>query len=103
MINLNNYSLKFAKTMLHATEPDKIVKIKKVKVANRNLLESLQKLERELEIVQADKKQFEENYGPANLQLTIIKTNIISIFDNSRVVKWLLKSGLRKIQCIRNF
>ena len=57
------------------------------------MLESLQRLERELAIVQQDTKLLEESYGPANLQLTIIKTYIISILDNARIVKWLLKSN----------
>lgn len=103
MINLNNYSLKFARAMLHATPPDQIVESKKVKVANGNMLESLQRLERELALVQADTKLLEESYGPANLQLTIIKTHIISILDNARVVKWLLKSNpeyLEQLQLI---
>ena len=51
MINLNNYSLKFARAMLHATHPDQIIESKKVKVANSNMLESLQKIERELALV----------------------------------------------------
>lgn len=103
MINLNNYSLKFAKAMLHATHPDQIVIGKKVKVANGNMLETLQKLERELALVQADTRQLEESYGPANLQLTIIKTHIINILNNARVLKWLLKSNpeyLEQLQLI---
>lgn len=103
MINLNNYSLKFAKAMLHATHPDQIIESKKMKVVNGNMLESLQKLERELALVQADTKLLEESYGPANLQLTIIKTHIISILDNARIVKWLLKSNpeyLEQLQLI---
>ena len=67
------------------------------------MLESLQKLESELALVQADTKLLEESYGPANLQLTIIKTHIISILDNARIVKWLLKSNpeyLKQLQLI---
>lgn len=103
MINLNNYSLKFARAMLHATHPDQIIESKKVKVANNNMLESLQRIERELALVQADTKLLEESYGPANLQLTIIKTHIINILDNARIVKWLLKSNpeyLEQLQLI---
>jgi len=103
MINLNNYSLKFAKAMLHATPPDQIIESKKAKIVNGNAIESLQRLERELALVQADTKVLEESYGPDNLQLTIIKTHIKSILDNARIVKWLVKSNreyLEQLQLI---
>jgi len=103
MINLNNYSLKFAQAMLHATNADQLLESKKIKVKNGNMLESLQRLERELAIVQQDTKLLEESYGPANLQLSIIKTHIVSILDNARIVKWLLKSNpeyLEQLQLI---
>jgi len=103
MINLNNYSLKFARAMLHATSPEELTNPKKPKILSGNALETLQRLERELALVQADTKLLEESYGPANLQLTIIKTHIKSILDNARIVKWLLKSNpeyLEQLQLI---
>lgn len=92
MVNLNNYSLKFANAMLQGTSPDQLIESKKRKINNGSVLQSLQKLERELATVQEDTKLVEETYGPANLQLTIIKTHIIGLLDNARIVKWLLKN-----------
>jgi hypothetical protein len=104
MINLNNYSLKFAMAMLHATPPDQLVESNKIKAAkNSSALESLQQLEKELALVQADTKLLEESYGPDNLQLTIIKTHIKTILNNARVINWLSKSNkeyLEQLQLI---
>jgi len=78
--------------MLQGTSPDQLIESKKRKINNGSVLQSLQKLERELATVQEDTKLVEETYGPANLQLTIIKTHIIGLLDNARIVKWLLKN-----------
>jgi hypothetical protein len=103
MINLNNYSVKFANAMLQGTPADQLLQNKRGRTKNGSVLESLQRLERELATVQEDTKLIEETYGPANLQLTIIKTHIISLLDNARIVKWLLKNNpeyLEQLQLI---
>lgn len=103
MINLNNYSVKFANAMLQGTPADQLTANKRGRNKNGSVLESLQRLERELATVQEDTKLIEETYGPANLQLTIIKTHIISLLDNARIVKWLLKNNpeyLEQLQLI---
>lgn len=92
MINLNNYSIKFVKAMLHSTPEEQLISQRKKKaVLSSNAAESLQRLERELGVLQANTKILEENYGPENLQLTIIKTHIKSLLDNASIVKWLIK------------
>jgi len=103
MINLNNYSVKFANAMLQGTPTDQLQENKRGRTKSGSVLESLQRLERELATVQEDTKLIEETYGPANLQLTIIKTHIISLLDNARIVKWLLKNNpeyLEQLQLI---
>jgi len=92
MINLNNYSLKLALAMLNGTAPDQLVEKAAAKAKSNGASETLRRLERELAAVQADTKLLDESYGPANLQLTIIKTYIKSLLENINVVKWLAKS-----------
>ena len=92
MINLNNYSLKLALAMLSGTAPDQLVEKAAAKGKSNGASETLRRLERELAAVQADTKLLDESYGPANLQLTIIKTYIKSLLENINVVKWLAKS-----------
>ena len=103
MINLNNYSLKLALAMLNATSSDQLIEKAAVKAQGNGASDTLRRLERELAAVQADTKLLEESYGPANLQLTIIKTHIKNLLDNVNVVKWLAKSNseyLHQLQII---
>lgn len=103
MINLNNYSLKLALAMLNGTAPDQLVEKAAAKAQGNGASETLRRLERELAAVQADTKLLDESYGPANLQLTIIKTHIKSLLENINVVKWMAKSHqdyLQQLQII---
>ena len=103
MINLNNYSLKLALAMLNGTAPDQLVEKAAAKAKGNGASETLRRLERELAAVQADTKLLDESYGPANLQLTIIKTHIKSLLENINVVKWMAKSHqdyLQQLQII---
>lgn len=103
MINLNNYSLKLALAMLNGTALDQLVAKAAAKVQGSGASETLRRLERELAAVQADTKLLDESYGPANLQLTIIKTHIKSLLENINVVKWMAKSHqdyLQQLQLI---
>ncbi|WP_218871314.1 plasmid partitioning protein RepB C-terminal domain-containing protein [Chitinibacter bivalviorum] len=93
MINLGNFSTKLASAMLQATLPDQLTEVAAAKALRGTSSEVLQRLERELAAVQADTRLLEENYGPANLQLAIIKTYIaVTLLENAAVVRWLAKS-----------
>jgi hypothetical protein len=52
-----------------------------------------------LAAVQADTRLLEEGYGPANLQLEIIKTYIgKTLLENAAVVRWLAKTHSEYLQ-----
>jgi hypothetical protein len=93
MVNLGSYSVKLALAMLQATTPEQLTEKASAKVQSGTPTEALQRLERELAALQADTKLLEEGYGPANLQLEIIKTYVgKSLLENVAVVRWLAKN-----------
>lgn len=99
MVNLNNYSVKLALAMLQATSPDQLTEEAAAKAQRGGPTEALQRLERELAAVQADTRLLEEGYGPANLQLEIIKTYIgKTLLENAAVVIWLAKTHSEYLQ-----
>lgn len=99
MVNLNNYSVKLALAMLQATSPDQLTEEAAAKAQRGGPTEALQRLERELAAVQADTRLLEEGYGPANLQLEIIKTYIgKTLLENAAVVRWLAKTHSEYLQ-----
>ncbi|KGS40361.1 parB-like nuclease domain protein [Burkholderia pseudomallei MSHR5613] len=89
MINLDNYSGKFALAMLETTPEDQLADTVEKRQEKSGTIEAIQRLERELAVLQADTKLLEENYGPDSLKLVVIKTYVASLLDNARVVRWL--------------
>ncbi|RQS04955.1 chromosome partitioning protein ParB [Burkholderia sp. Bp9002] len=89
MINLDNYSGKFALALLETTPEDQLADTVEKRPEKSGTIEAIQRLERELAVLQADTKLLEENYGPDSLKLVVIKTYVASLLDNARVVRWL--------------
>nr|WP_269764876.1 plasmid partitioning protein RepB C-terminal domain-containing protein [Burkholderia ubonensis] len=89
MINLDNYSGKFALALLETTPEDQLADTVEKRQEKSGTIEAIQRLERELAVLQADTKLLEENYGPDSLKLVVIKTYVASLLDNARVVRWL--------------
>lgn len=90
MVNLGNYSIKLATAMLQNTPADQLTDAAASKTQSNTPTDALRRLERELAAMQADTRLLEEGYGPASLQLEIIKTHIGStLLENAAVVRWL--------------
>ncbi|MEK8024553.1 ParB/RepB/Spo0J family partition protein [Pseudaquabacterium rugosum] len=99
MVNLGNYSTKLSLAMLQATPPDQLTEAAAAKEQRAGPTEALQRLQRELAAVQADTKLLEEGYGPANLQLEIIKTYVgKTLLENVAVVRWLARTHAEYLQ-----
>jgi RepB plasmid partitioning protein/ParB-like nuclease domain len=89
MINLDNYSGKFVLAMLEMTSSDQLVEGSQKDPGKTGAVEAIQRLERELAVLQADTKVLEENYGPDSLKLVVIKSYVANLLNNVRVVRWL--------------
>lgn len=90
MVNLGNYSIKLATAMLQNTPADQLTDAAASKTHSNTPTDALRRLERELAAMQADTRLLDEGYGPASLQLEIIKTHIGStLLENAAVVRWL--------------
>lgn len=103
MNNLENHSGKFALAMLETTPDDQLVDGPKERKATSGTVEAIQRLERELAALQADTKAIEENYGPDSLKLVVIKSYLVSLLDNARLVRWLAQfrpDYLKQLQTI---
>lgn len=99
MVNLGNYSVKLATAMLQNTPADQLTEEAATKSQSGTPTEALRRLERELAAMQADTRLLEEGYGPASLQLEIIKTHIgATLLENVAVVRWLAKNQPEYLQ-----
>ena len=89
MIGLGDYSIRIAKAMLHSTPPEQLVDSTASRLTG-SAAEIFQRMERELAAIQANTRVLEEEYGPANLTLEILKTYIeATLLGNVAVVRWL--------------
>lgn len=92
MVNLNNYSTRLVMALLRNTAADQLIPEAAQRAADATPSEALKRLEQELAALQADTSSLQEGFGPASLQLEIIKTHIgSSLLNNAAVVRWLAK------------
>lgn len=99
MVNLGNYSVKLATAMLQNTPADQLTEEAATKSQSGTPTEALRRLERELAAMQADTRLLEDGYGPASLQLEIIKTHVgATLLENVAVVRWLAKNQPEYLQ-----
>lgn len=92
MVNLNTYSTRLAKALLRNSSPDQLTPEVAQRSADATPNEALKRLEQELAALQADTETLQEGFGPASLQLEIIKTHVgTALLNNAAVVRWLAK------------
>ncbi|GAB3628323.1 chromosome partitioning protein ParB [Pandoraea terrae] len=89
MVSLGNFSTKLALAMLETTAPDQLQAGTKRTGVKSEAADVIQRLERELAALQTDTRLLEDNYGPDNLKLVVVKTYIANLLNNARVVRWL--------------
>lgn len=92
MVNLNTYSTRLAMALLRNSSPDQLGPEAAQRKADATPSEALKRLEQELAALQADTETLQEGFGPASLQLEIIKTHVgTALLNNAAVVRWLAK------------
>jgi len=92
MVNLNTYSTRLATALLRNSSPDQLTPEVAQRSADATPNEALKRLEQELAALQADTETLQEGFGPASLQLEIIKTHVgTALLNNAAVVRWLAK------------
>ncbi|QOT76565.1 plasmid partitioning protein RepB C-terminal domain-containing protein [Cupriavidus basilensis] len=89
MVNLSNFSIRFAEAMLESTPVELLNVGARKKVEATSSTEAVQRLERELAVLHDDTKLLEETYGPDNLRLVVIRRYIEGLLNNAKVVRWL--------------
>ncbi|MDI9222121.1 plasmid partitioning protein RepB C-terminal domain-containing protein [Pantoea sp. EA-12] len=107
MVNLQNFSLKFAESLLYATE-ERLLLTPGKKKETMELNESIVKLEREMNAVQQEVSNIDSSYSEEVLKFVIIKNHITSLLNNPKVVLWLLENNddylkiLKRISDVKN-
>ena len=83
MISINNFTRKFAMSMLHAVASEHLVAPKKDASRETDIRKNLERLEKEMASVQVETQHLQDEYAENNLRLVIIKNHI------ERLLNWL--------------
>lgn len=100
MIDMNNYSTKFARSIWQASSDAQLKNPAKRK--NVVDLAKLGRLENEVSSLQEQYRLIEDNYGIQVLNLTLVKNYVKSICHNERVTDYLQKNAPDIYQVFQN-
>ncbi len=106
MISLNNFSKKFALSLLHTTTEDMLTNPKDSKIVEQDTARNFARMEREMIAMEMKSKQLESIYGTNNLKLAVIISHVKSLLSNYAVLNWLVDNSpeylkqLKKIAAI---
>ncbi|PHM70410.1 plasmid partitioning protein RepB C-terminal domain-containing protein [Xenorhabdus kozodoii] len=106
MISINNFSRKFALSLLHYTPDEMLKNPKDSKLKQQDILKNFARMEREMAAMEMETKQLENIYGTNNLKLAVIIGHINRLLSNYAVLNWLVDNNpdylaqLKKIAAI---
>ena len=90
MINFDNFTTKFALSLLHTTEPNLLVGTQKKK-DNTSMKDNLIRLEREMVSIQVETDNIKNTYAEKVIKLQITKNHIAKLLNSPKVLLWLLE------------
>ncbi|ELU6738308.1 ParB N-terminal domain-containing protein [Escherichia coli] len=105
MMSINNFSRKFALSLLHYTPDDMLINPKDSKLKQQDIAKNFARMEREM-AMEMETKQLENIYGTNNLKLAVIIGHIKKLLSNYAVLNWLVDNNpdylaqLKKIAAI---
>ena len=89
MIGLNNYSQSYVRALLAATSPENLVEPNASKPPDGLKPEDLERMRREMDVLEKDFKSIEDSYGRNVLDLTLALGFLRRLIDNVKVVRFL--------------
>ena len=89
MMDAGNLTASYAKVLLAGTRPGDLVMPEKTRKAAGLTPEQLERMQQEMESVQADFKTVEKTFGPNVLQLVVATGYIGSLIKNSQIERYL--------------
>ncbi|WP_426575874.1 plasmid partitioning protein RepB C-terminal domain-containing protein [Xenorhabdus stockiae] len=101
MITLNNFTRKFALSMLHALSPEHLVAKNKNQSENKDIIKTLARLEKEMAALQIETQNLKDEYAENSLSLTIVKGYIAKLLSNNSIVHWLYENEIEYLGVLK--
>ncbi|EAP7866536.1 RepB plasmid partitioning protein [Salmonella enterica] len=93
MMSINNFSRKFALSLLHYTPDDMLINPKDSKLKQQDIAKNFARMEREMAALEMETKQLETIYGTNNLKLAVIINHIKKLLSNYEILNWLVENN----------
>ncbi|HEJ0329064.1 RepB plasmid partitioning protein [Serratia marcescens] len=89
MITLNNFTKKFALSMLHTLPSEHLVRQIDNTTEDKDMVKTLARLEKEMAALQIETQNIQNEYAENNLNLIIVKSYIAKLLRTNDVIHWL--------------
>lgn len=89
MNDSNNYTITYVKALLAATPKAQLLNPEKPKIIKGLDDDQIARMEAEMKSLQGEYQLIEKNYGPNVLNLTVARTYLSTLLDNTHVAKYI--------------
>lgn len=101
MIALNNFTKKFALSLLHTMPQEHLVMPPKHDETNKDFVKTLARLEKEMAALQIETQNIQDEYAENNLSLIIIKSYITKLLYNNNIMHWLYDNRIDYLDVLK--
>ncbi|HEJ6927567.1 plasmid partitioning protein RepB C-terminal domain-containing protein [Serratia marcescens] len=89
MVTLNNFTKKFALSMLHALPAEHLVRKPDNAPDDKDMIKTLARLEKEMAALQVETQDIENEFAENNLNLMVVRSYIAKLLSKNEVIHWL--------------
>ncbi|BEM02029.1 hypothetical protein SM14VA2_44410 [Serratia marcescens] len=89
MVTLNNFTKKFALSMLHALPAEHLVRKSDNAPDDKDMIKTLARLEKEMAALQVETQDIENEFAENNLNLMVVRSYIAKLLSKNEVIHWL--------------
>ncbi|ENA0609601.1 TPA: plasmid partitioning protein RepB C-terminal domain-containing protein [Enterobacter cancerogenus] len=89
MLTLNNFTKKFALSMLHALPAEYLVRKPDNAPDDKDMIKTLARLEKEMAALQVETQDIENEFAENNLNLMVARSYIAKLLSKNEIIHWL--------------
>lgn len=101
MITLNNFTRKFALSMLHSISPEHLLSKDIKEPDNPDIIKTLSRLEKEMAALEVETQNIKDEYAENTLNLLIVKAYIAKLLNNNAIVHWLYDNNVTYLDALK--
>lgn len=89
MVTLNNFTKKFALSMLHALPAEHLVRKPDNPPEDKDMIKTLARLEKEMAALQVETQDIQNVFAENNLNLMVVRSYIAKPLSKNEIIYWL--------------